>query len=532
MLNKLIIILITIILYPITGFCSVYYVGQYATGKMDGSSRLDLMSIASHNKKFFQPGDIIKLCGNINSSVVVNSNGNQDNYILYNGDCEAAPGTIVTSNSTGVKIVNHKYIRIEHLDIKAKDAGITIYDGSEHIIIESCNIHDTLTRGIFVTDAAKGNKASSDIKIINNNIFNVGAGTAGADIALAYVKNFLIKDNRLYATKSNGMPSDRGIDGIALEICSEGVIEYNEIHDHNDSYFDDPMAENRAERKGKGEDGIDIKARSENIIVRFNHIYNQKFQTGITVQMDSNNIKIYGNYIHDNLWAGILLKDANKNSEFFKDNHATNNIFIISNIITNNKKRGISIESRGDGVDHVKIFNNLIAKNASEAQYTPDSGIFIQGGSDFQIINNIFYGNYTRYETFHQVFVENGVSGLSVANNLFYVPGHTASIYLDAKKKDLNSDYRTSQNIDTDPLLKPDTFSGYSLDSQSPCFRKGLTLDSNYDIAIGPNNTDWNNLEINAIHRTNAWDIGPFFIPDPEIKLSAPKNIKILSVQK
>ena len=531
MTNKIIVIYLIIILYPVTCFGSVYYVSQYGSGKMDGSSVSNLMSITTHNKRIFKPGDIIKLCGNINETVVINSNGTEGNYISYTGNCEVAAGAIITNQEIGIKIVNHKYVRITNININALKEGIVIYGGSNHIIIDSCNIHDTLARGIFVTDITKGNSPSSNINVVNNIIHDTGAGTAGADISMAYVIDFNIRNNQLYATKNDGMPSDRGIDGIVLANCSNGVIEYNDIHDHNDSYYNDPLGEKQGWRTGKGEDGIDVKVASKNITIRFNHIYNQKFQTGITVQMDSENINIYGNYIHDNLWAGILLKDANKNSQFYKNLQPTNNIFIVSNLITNNKKRGISIESRGDGVKNVKIFNNLIAKNSSAAQYTPDSGILIEGGGHFQIINNIFYQNYTKYKTFHQIFVEKGVSNLSIKNNLFFVSGHTASIFLDGQKKPLNSDFRAKQNINADPLIKTNAFSLYSLDKQSPCYRKGIPLGASYDIAINPNNTNWDDLTINISHRGDAWDIGPFFIPDSEITLSAPKNIRILSVQ-
>jgi parallel beta-helix repeat protein len=163
------------------------------------------------------------------------------------------------------------------------------------------------------------------------------------------------------------------------------IVEYNEIFNHEQ------------------EDGIDIKnsyprttsVRDPYNIIRNNVIYGNAQQTGITVQMESRNVKIHNNEIYMNKW-GIWLNDAN-----------TEGVEIYNNSIYKNEFTGIIINQDTKG--NVKITGNTIYDNGSTTSPGVKAGISINAGSNYELSNNILGNNGLRDSSFQaQVIVDAG----------------------------------------------------------------------------------------------------------------------------
>ena len=137
-------------------------------------------------------------------------------------------------------------------------------EGSDHVIIRRNFIHDGVDDGITLTTKSGGGTGCSYWTIggatgDGNVIKDVGVGTAMADIVLARANDIIVSYNHLYATKSDGLSTDRGIDGVVPMNASYNVlIEYNSIHGHQDAYYNDSVGCG-SPCEGYGEDGIDIK---------------------------------------------------------------------------------------------------------------------------------------------------------------------------------------------------------------------------------------------------------------------------------
>lgn len=501
---------------------AVYYVGQNATGDGSGSSLENLMSVSVHNSRSFNPGDTIYLCGTINTTVTISSNGTASDYINYSGECYGNHGSINTTEDFAVTMTNVSYVSLSDLNATSEQDIIKVGGGSHYVTFDNLTMHDCYKRGLYITDDTEGNNRNSNIIVQNCEIYDVGCGTAGADIMMAYTDNFTVKNNKLFATKSDGLPTDRGIDGVVAVRSTNGIIEYNLIHDHNDDYYDDPLGESYGPREGRGEDGIDIKEWSSDIIIRYNHIYNHNHQSGITVQNGSKNVEIYGNYIHDNNWPNIFLKDSSSES----DGISTENISIYSNVLKKASRRGIGIDSTNDGVRIVSIENNFFEENSLNASNSYDAAIYTARADNVTIVNNIFFNNRTAYGTHHAVSTATGMVGLKISHNLFWDGSGQSRVYLEGTFVGINSDPRLHDNIDVDPGLILLRTGSYALSTSSPCYRTGER--TSHDIALGMVSIDWSIPNPVEVHRL-GWDIGPWSINAPVVDVGhiagAPKII-------
>jgi len=263
------------------------------------SSDSNAMSVNDHNSGSFSPGDTIYLCDTITSEVQVPSSGSAGNVITYRGDYAGHPGKISRQQEvdvSGIFIDGKSYITIHDLEIENCNVGIYSRESAHHITIKRCKIHDMLNQGIYFgylateyggTGIGCNNVIVGGSQGDGNDIYNIGCGTAGTDVMILSTHDFVISYNHLYATPemAQGLLTDRGIDGIVLEGGSyNGLIEYNEINGHNDDYWDDPRPGYDEDwNKGLGEDGIDIKEDNHDVVVRYNHIYDHKYQSGITM---------------------------------------------------------------------------------------------------------------------------------------------------------------------------------------------------------------------------------------------------------
>jgi hypothetical protein len=398
-----------------------------------------------------------------------------------------------------------------------------------------------------------------------NEIYNVGCGTAGADIVIQGgekentnpTRDFIISYNHLYADDRHavGSKDDRGIDGIVLVSGVHNVlIEYNTIHSHNNSYGGDPFGEDSHGRKGLGEDGIDIKEDNHDIIVRFNNIYDHVHQSGITVQSDSYNVYIYGNNISNNLWGALHLKDANDGSKFRSNNVSTRNVFFWSNIVAFNKWRGIGIEDNGgDPVKNVKIYNNLFQENSLEPLSSSHMALWIHGYStNIDIKNNIFLNNRSNnnYQS-HAYISAKKSSIISLNSNLFNHDTYNSKSTLfwkDVGYTGVDNKLLGSSNIDKYPGTINGPLDGFSLILSSAVSENvsiikdtipsvtilGKTYNQTYSIGL-LSTSNWSVVppqpKFSLRNTSLSWKKGPYINSSSSQELLAPNNVSIVSIK-
>ena len=284
-------------------------------------------------------------------------------------------------------IQNQSFVELNGLTIQNAREGITILGNSKYVIVKKCKIRNIINRGIFV-NAGNYDGYPEYGNISESEFYNIGVDTVGADISLSIkTTNFTISHNKIHGT----------VDGIMMSDASTGnIIENNEIFDHQQ------------------EDGIDMKGsyprtttvRDQYNIIRNNLIHGNTQQTGIAIQMESQNVKIYENRIYNNKW-GIWLRSPN-----------TENVEVYNNYIYKNEFTGIIINQEAKG--NIKITENTIYDNGSTTSPGVKAGISINAGSNYQLSNNIL-GN-------------NGLKDSSFQTQLIIDPGQTQSTFIDYDK--------------------------------------------------------------------------------------------------
>ena len=493
-MKRVLLFLVVAALLPSVVSATGYYVTQDGSG--DGSTYEKAMSISAHNSRSFSSGDVIYLCGLINSPrVIPPSSGTDGNRIIYSGDCPGHPGHIKRGsgavNVFGMYISGKSHITVQDLEISDASSGIWANEESHHITVKRCRIHDMTGRGVaFVSLSTQwgGSGIGCNNIIIGgapgdgNEMYDIGMNTAGGDVDLGNSHDIVVSYNHLYATKSGiSEAEDRGIDGVVTEGVSDLLIEYNEIHDHNDAFGSD----------ARGEDGIDLKLNSNNVVIRYNHIYNHRYQTGITVQMGSNNVQIYGNRIHDN-HGGVCCWDNND------DRPPVNNVRIWDNIIYSNDNSGIYVSSwSGHPPNNIKVYNNVLAENGIDPELSHEAGLDIYAGSDFEIKNNVFYKNEGYGNPYRQIYVNSGQTGSTVMeNNVFHWPGHDSKVYW-GSSGDVSPSSVGSGNTEDNPYFADADNNNYRLLDSSPCVGTGQNL-----------GVDYNDL----LHPSTNWEIAPPYV--------------------
>lgn len=414
-----------IFLFLLLGFqqsyAETYYVSQNEVGNGLGLDYKNRMSVYKHNNASFKPGDVIYLCDTINSKVVPPSSGVKDREITYKGNLEGHIGVIDRKGGDyGLVISNKDYIVIDGIEVKNfSNDGIILSNACDYITVKRCKVHNGYSRGI-VTRAGSSDPHNTNIIIggspkDGNEVWDMMAGVA--DIACQRTDGVLISHNKLYG--NNG-----GVDGILTEVSTNLVIEYNEIFGHNST---GPQV---------GEDGIDIKRNSNNVVIRYNKIYDHKYQTGITIQMGSYDIQIYRNIIHNNFWAGILLKTG----RYGYDGDMTD-IRIWNNHIYKNGV-GVYISSSGDNdttFKRIDIHDNLITDNGGDGSYY-GGGIALRRGYNINVYSNELSNNKGSSQEnapYKQVYIDGSITA-NFKNNTYFFLGKN-----DQKMFDFDGSHKT-----------------------------------------------------------------------------------------
>lgn len=449
---------------------TTYYVAQTAAGTEDGSSYANRMSVASHNADTFNAGDVIYLCDTISSQVVIPSSGStgDGNRITYRGDY-ASHAAIMTANTSGgsLRATYKDYLIIDGLEIKDGILGIGMINNIDYVTIKNCTIHDMISKGILISEDQDPDQRNSNIIIggasgDGNEIYNCGIDTGGVDVILSMSDAVIISHNKCY-----GGNTDTGIEGIHALGCDDVVIEYNDVYDH--------IKSDTSPSTDRGEDGINSKW-STNIIIRYNHVHNNRVAGIAAVDQygdASSNVWIYGNYVHDHR-VGINIPDLE------------NNIYIYNNLIVNTTL-GHGISSTAVGSNFYFYGNTIINCHGDGTDY----GIFISGGSNYIIKNNIIYS-----DTHNDMIYRGTCTNATFDNNRYYYTGGAARYYWDGTFYSLAGLQGLSPAQETNGSEGNPQFTNvgsdiYTLLSSSPCINEGVNLGSSYDDALDPDNTDF-----------------------------------------
>ena len=547
---------LTTILYTCTIFLTSsrlclatnYYVTQSGAGTHTGLSEANAKSVAEHNISSFSASDIIYLKGTITSGLVIPSSGSSGGgYITYDGyepgNCDpintpcTGQAKVQRSQYYGldcVTFVGKNYLIFQDMEVAQCSDGFVGYNGVNYIKFYRNTIHDMLVRGIFITDAttpALGSSRNSyiyvgDLSGDGNELYNISAGTAGYDVMIAYTNHGYVQGNHMYS-----VVSDRGNTGAATHTSENITIEYNSIHDHQDTVYSPPGGSGcSAPCTGNGESGIQTKV-SRHITIRYNEISNSN-EFGINT-WGATDVDIYGNSIHGNDLAGVLVWDGGQVTDEAPCGNGISpeNMYVFSNVIFNNKTSGIlfglglcSDYSAPDNVKNSNIYNNAVINNGTLGTYAYESGISIDTYTEnINVKNNILYGNKKEVvggtDIYRQIYTLN-TSTLSLNNNLYWYLGQTTKIYWagsDHTLDVLQADHGQEQailNNELDPLFTSVETNDFTLDVSSPAIDTAATLSSTYKYGLDPVSTDWSTTPPTVVVANRddytPWDIGAY----------------------
>lgn len=494
-----------------------YYVSENSTGRGDGSSFSDRMSVATHNNSRFNGGDQILICGRIESQIIIPSSGTSGNPISYRG-YKSNPA-ILTGRFQGQILGKSKSnIHIDQIEFDGSQnngtVGLRFTNGCHYITITRCEIHDMISNyskqknaGIYF-NSESGFPQNSHIIIggsegMGNEIYNIGVDTSDADIIVARTNDAIISYNRNY-----GNPNRiSGIDGLTILSSKRILIEKNSFKEHN-KY----MGSSRYYHKSHhGEDGIDLKGVTD-AIIRYNVIQNNR-AIGINVNRDDpssadcRNILIYNNLIFRNR-ANIRFAGS-------YDDETHSNIYVWGNVIHSaTDSQNLISDTNGK---NFYIYNNTFYNPLSSDRYQLSAG-----QQNFNIINNIFVRNNSR----KQLLLYGATNNYRIESNLYYYNGLESQIKM-------NDSWRTATSIDrngldANPQLldaknndfriannSPAIGSGFAISERPPSISIfGKTYNASYKEILSPT-TDWSVFppKVNTIIQNSnniGWVLGAY----------------------
>lgn len=465
-----------------TALAATYYVDATngANSNTGTSQGLAWRSISKVNSSTFNPGDkiLFKRGESWNERLSIPSSGSSGNPIIFNAYGEGNKPIINGLNLESCVYINSKhYITIANLELKKAFHNLYIRNGSTNIIIDNCNIHDAIYRGIYVFPA--GNENANGI-ISNCNIsYNGAYGIYFQD----YAKNWTVDNNVVFR---NGHSTEYGTFGGGIKVFLDGdgfVIKNNEVYLNgirNDGTIVD--------KKGFGI-WLDECTNVEKNIIKHNLCYDNN-RDGIRIERTSNS-DVYYNMCSNNLGNGIRIVESSSNTRVSVNNFAYNNT------LYGNKNYGISIGGRS-------------------------------GRSDMHIYNNTFLNNISVENNKGQLIAVDGAGndGVHSKNNIFenncFGVEHNKFIFWGAKNYHTYADWENAygsntHSVTSDPRLSNPSNNNFKLLEGSPCIDAGAPTSINFDL-IG-----------NAVPQGSAVDIGAYeYIQTATTTISPPQNLRII----
>ncbi len=550
-----------------------YYVTQNGKGTNDGKSMVNSWSVSDFNSPAnwsttdhpnrIDPGDTVYFSGTVTTILKPQGGGTSGNYITLDGweggtcdpiESECTSSAEITAPKYSFWLRNQDYIIIQDfrmpgntLQLAGTSQGAK---GSDYIIIRRNFVHDNTGNGIdidYATYITIGG-ASGDGNVVKD----VGTTTAHSDVSFESVDDGIISYNWLYATKSTGASTDRGIDGIVTQPADGVLIEYNTIHSH------------KAKHSYYGENAIDLKSNTKNVIIRFNHIYDHWQEAHVLLHGGTQNVYVYGNLFRDGFGGILLYQRSGYNT--LKDNH------IWANIFSGLADMGVGTASSGGSMGTNYVYNNTMAYNGydctklSGASHTAgpyNNGIRLELGKT-HIKNNIFYKNHPEMADYLQASTTSTSNIGSLEHNTFYWPSRTSYIRSGGVKRNI-ANLQSTSNLDNDlhgvndadpnfedPDGADNTYgtvddnftllSGSSaIDSGtdlSECFNvtiQGIGNNICYDDGLDPANTNWTTIPptVGTIKQkeNGSWDRGAYVYTGDALccqTISPPSSMRIM----
>jgi hypothetical protein len=547
-----------------------YHVTQKGAGYRTGKSLANAWSVSDFNSSAkwstidhqnrIDPGDTVYFSGIITSTLYPQGSGSSGNYITLDGyeagncdpinsKCERSAE--INNSDSAIYFTTQDYVIIQ--DFRITNDGLDFIgkstsNDSSHIIMRRNEIHDidgnciNIDYGDYFTIGGEHGDG--------NEIYDCGVDTSDADISPAYTEDIIISYNHLYATKSNGDSGDRGIDGIVTHYVKRMLIEYNSIHSHNDRYGSD----------ARGEDGMDLKRETTDVIIRFNKIYDHQGAANILLQGGTHNVYVYGNRLMSSIWGGVFIYARKKGFA------SIDNIHIWSNEISGNAKNAITTVSDGDELGTIYIYNNTMAFNGFAYTdiygrfHTPDQwdcALKLTAGSA-NIKNNIVYKKQPDISTYIHVNTNSTDRISTLEHNIYYWPSQTSVVDYDGSNRTvatLQSTYNLENyqivGEDSNPGLNdpdgPDnvfgtaddnyTLNGSNVDNGadlSQCFKikiQDVTHTVCYNDALDPRTTNWSTtpptVGTSKQEDYGYWDRGAYAYTRRKSALAAPSKLRI-----
>jgi len=461
-MRKYLFIILLILLFPFMASGATYHITQSGALAKTGADEANADSVAEFNADNINdgatgmaPGDTIYFHGTITSEIYPPVSGTSGGGHItldgldsgdYDALSEGSDGQAVVDRgggtAYGIRLFHsdlgegggRDYINIQDFEITDANTAIYMASGCDHINIKRNYMHDLTRSGVVgttLTNTSYPRIGQSYVTVGGaladaNVVKNAGTDTSGADINFGCSNNLIISYNHLYSDSTS-----YGIDGIILNRnCHDILVEYNCIHEHNDS--------------SAGEDGMDIKDDNNsgggnyNLIIRYNHIYDHgRLESGsttratITFQDGPHDIYVYCNSFHDN--RNGILSGASKGAV------VTDDLYIFSNLIYNIQEKALQIYE----TDDIEIFNNTFAENGY-CDNTNDGGcrdgessnIWGQMNASSSAAGAIIFKNNILYKPrpnsssypYRQYYIDTAADGNITSDyNLFYYPSPQTS---------------------------------------------------------------------------------------------------------
>ncbi len=448
--------------------------GKPAAGQneISGLSNIDWSQI--------KPGDVVQLKG---SEGVY-----QEPFVIAVKGTSAAtvkitsvPGeTPVIENS--ILVVKSEYVEISNLTVtKSQYAGIIIKDGSNHITVSNCSVHDN-SLGIWF-----GEQAGCSNLIVGNQIYNNSTHGVAVDLVnCSSGTETIISSNTVYGNGHHG-----------IEIMGNYyIIEGNVVYQNGSA--------------SPGTSGIHIYSRSaqdnsgDYNIIRYNVSFQNKESNGPDgngIQLDQwcDYNEVYYNICFENDGAGISIYDSS-NSKVYNNT-------LIGNMVdpggTHPFKAELYLASDvPNNVNHVKnvtVVNNILVATRPS---TPAIALYSPATSNPQTIgHNLLY-----HTAGDIIYFWDGKTGRDISSWNQLAAGGGDDIVGDPQFVSLQG-------------TTPSQVSDLALKSTSPAIDKGINMGQTRDLS-GNTVPQGNGVDIGALESSSA-------VTTPA-KPEPPKNLRIV----
>jgi parallel beta-helix repeat protein len=402
-----------------------YYVSPYGNDSNLGTKASPLQTI-SKAAQMAKAGDVILIRNGVYYEDVKPLNSGQpDKYIIYQND---GNGEVIIDAQDGkrpgcIEIDNKNFLQFIGLTVRGANsyqswprAGISITDGSNHIILDSITAYNNYF-GIM----AQGSKNPvSFITVKNSKTFgpgNIGNIHYGIFFYKKVYDSNILNNHVAYTLpedQSYGIEISTDYPGVQDNGARRIVVSANEV-DHNESegihtWNSVGVLISRNHLHQNGATGIQIEDGSENIVVENNlseaNAQKYEFEAGVWID-DSKNAVVRNNILRSNK-VGLLVTTSDRviihDNYLYLNNRGAENLDNAAGLIVEDSTSNISVthntfyKNGANGMEHgavnfglfnpscssITFKNNIVAETANTFDLLQDScKDFVSDFNDF-----------------------------------------------------------------------------------------------------------------------------------------------------